>query len=670
MTPEIALGRVCITNEPWSRPEGPAGSMGPPNKDPLPEGKSGDDGVTLQRVVSPSVLGSWLSPAYAAMLLNAASSDYLNARHVSAIERLQWLSLHLAPLTVPSTIPSGIKGLADRDVNQDDARHFAVLKSRADSLLRQLALGLDYHGQVANHVSLLSESFFKNTLDHLMALAASIENTWMAYARAKGKTDEAIASARRAKDEYLKVVALKNHDRTQATAQTASMLGALQTLDARRDELWTRLHTASADFKRAVQTRAQGCDFGRLVAIAAACSTLVATGGTSMAAWGSAAALFTENKESSKAEPKKEDASEANAKPRGLGYVVTTLSAVVTTTDEFAREAEKFKRLLEGDSGSALPTLPLDDVKLLTTADSLKEQLTPYLSAFPEASVFRNLIQEFVDICTARNNQVLEYNNYLAFLKKLEFDVEQAVLDANLLQDAIARNSDPFLAEVVSMMENIRQESLAYVVKLLVRVHSSYKYFSLDDESTLPISDLSIETLKAARFNVWKKYTEEKASLGSPSTVLDRVPVSLAALVGEEGLRKLQTNRQVTFVLPPEHPDFIDLCKVLVGRVDVSFYSQGKALNDYGVTLVHHGQSLIFDAQGRPHIYSHLPLRVPYRVQGGRETVYGNTNQEDYVGVSPYGPWTLELDTHTTVKDLSEVVLGMSGHCRSRNRPV
>lgn len=680
----------CRVRERWNKPAGAPGKPGPPNTSPLPKGTAGASKQALQQVVPASVLSAQLRPAFVELLLNAASSDYLNLRHRAAIERLQWLASHLEPLTSDKAHAPAIPGLPEFKATPQDARQFAVLEARVNSLLRQLTLGLDFHGQVANHVSLLSEKFYLENLDHLMELARNIESTWVEYSKSKDKKDQASASTLRAKNEYLKLVEVKKGERTRGIGQIEGMLGALNALDERRNEVWTQLHAAEADFKLAVASKAQGCDFGRVVAIAAACATLVATGGTSIAAWGSAAALFTDQKgaadnalpalagEPGPVTPGGEttvpegaagaEAPESPPKPVTPGYVVTTLSKVVTTTAEFMETSQKFADLLEGEPGAALPTVPSDEMKILTTAEALKAQLEPFLGAFPEAVEYRNRIQEFVDVCTARNNRVLEYNNHLAMLRTLEVGIQQAELEAGLLQDSIARNHDPYLTEVAAMMEHIWQDSLAYVVKLLVQIHSSYKYFSLDDDSSLLINDLSVKTLDAVRFNLWKKYTEEKAALGSASAVLDRVPVSLRSLVGAEGLLKLQTAQRVTFVLPPGQPQFVDLCKVFVDKVDVRLYSQGTELQDYGVTLVHHGHSLIFDAQGGAHTYSHVPLRIPYRVEGRRPTVLGETDQEDYVGVSPYGPWTLELDTSTTVSELSDVILHMTGRARARNR--
>jgi len=317
-----------------------------------------------------------------------------------------------------------------------------------------------------------------------------------------------------------------------------------------------------------------GCDFGKVVAIAAAVTTVVASGGT-------AASLLAASSTFASDTPLQTDGKPLPPRFEGAAYVVTTLSKVVTTAKEFGDAAQGLAKALEGEARDGVPGLPPDDAKILTSAADLQKQIEPYLNELPEAGSYRKLLTDFVDTCTARNNQVLEYNNALAKIQTLNDEIRQAEVDAARLQDTVALTKDPFLSEVVGVMERAWLDSLATVLEQLVRVHAAYKYFSLKESSTLVLADYSIASLKAANLALWKKYLDEKASAGNAAAVLDRIPVSLLKLENARGLRTLREKNRLTFSLPQDLPAFSRLCKVLVSTVDVNVYSKGRLLRDY-----------------------------------------------------------------------------------------
>ena len=338
----MATRRVpCETYKDWSQPAGEPGNSGPPNTEPVPRGKAGVTRKAVQKTVPVSELATQLRPGFVSIVLNAACQDYLNARPETAAKRLAWLTTHLEPLTrLNDPMPAGqTLPLVKRTPDQN---HYVACQARAESLLRQLSLGLDYHGQAANYVTLLSPKFYLDALNYVIPLAEGVENAYTTYGQSADNKDVATIQALRAQQEYRKVIELKQGERSKVTALLGPTLDSLKQLDLRRNELWTAVHAADSRFRHAVETKTLGCDFGKVVAIAAAVATVVATGGTAAGLLATSATFVSDK-------PQQADKTPLPPRFEGAAYVVTTLTKVVTTAQEFGDAGKNLGKVLDGE---------------------------------------------------------------------------------------------------------------------------------------------------------------------------------------------------------------------------------------------------------------------------------------------------------------------------------
>jgi hypothetical protein len=539
-----------------------------------------------------------------------------------------------------------------------DVALYAAQQKRASALLRQISLKQNYFGEAQNFVTLLSEKVYSDTLDRMLALAADIEKAYLAYDFNVTQNAKAVATALASKQTYLQVIDDKRTEKQSATTQYPELLASVKTLDAERNERWAALLAAEIAFQEAAEAQANNCDYGRILGIAAACVTLVASGGTAIAAVGAAGAVFKEG-------AKTDDDKAIPSGIVGFNYRVNKVETASGSIQAYAEAAQKLNSKLEPQRVGDVMKFPNDDAKILTTQDDLDKQLVPFLD-LPEAQKYKQAIHEFTAIATARNNKIVELNLIVTRLASVDGEIAQATLEADRLQDAASRAVNPFYIDAAAFMERAWQDSLSNVVRVLARLHAAYKYYALDDDSSLTIDDFSVASLSYARLSLLAKYTSAKASTGSRPARLEAKTLNLSEVIGAKGIKRLQQKRAVSFVLDPNHALFKDLSNVLVSGLEVNLSSTSHDIRTFSLTITHHGRGLVFDEDGRSHIYSHVPVRVPFARVDGRTTDFGDIGSADYVGVSPYGPWTIVLNTKTQLPLLTEIAFVMRGYGRAR----
>lgn len=126
----------------------------------------------------------------------------------------------------------------------------------------------------------------------------------------------------------------------------------------------------------------------------------------------------------------------------------------------------------------------------------------------------------------------------------------------------------------------------------------------------------------------------------------------------------------ITFVVGDDDSNFINYSHALATRIWISFVGPRSKVAGFTAAFKNHGRALIFDDSGVAHIFSHVTVPVSYEVgPNGEEVVSGEIAPPggDYVGVSPFGPWTLAvLNLQPDVlKEIKDVTIHFDGFARS-----
>ena len=617
-----------------------------------PTASKGEDGRLVGASVSNHAFVSLLDPYYTSIVLHEAEGYYINGDIRNAVSRLIWL-----------------KGLLDARVqavgtsSTDAEIAFAAHRHRVNTLLNQMALSLDYYGQFLNSVPLLTVEAIIGELDGLIAYGQIIEDAYTTYASGleAQKTDQAALATIKFKllqqnQELLNLLDDNVKQRTGLESNVAQLTKQLQTL-------WSQMAQAQESFQAAVAQASGGCNFGEVVTLAAMVATMVASGGTAIAVVGPAlAALNGLQKKDGKNVPIPDTF-------EGFKYKVNTVVAVGTDVQSFAEAASKVaSSLSKATESGLLPTPPNDETKILAQAKDIDAELDKYRN-LPEAQAYRALIDNYVATAQAKNNMILQVNALYVAWDNTKSQIDTNTSDARSIQDKITDNTDPRLAKAVLFTESAYRQSISGIKYALYSVNRAYNYYALD-ASPLSIDDTTIATLGAMKNRLIEHYYKELARFGAGAGTFNR-KVDLASYLPKGALQRfIAGTAPLSFSIPTEAVEFKPASQIMVNKIGVSIKDDTKEINDFSVNFTHHGHSVMLDADGGKHIFSHVPIHVPFGVDAaGQRTFSGDFSARVYNGVSPYGPWTIDISSinATDRASIRGVTVEFDGYARGRN---
>jgi hypothetical protein len=645
---------------PWSQPGGPSGPSGPVRNESPPTASPGTPGnIDKQTTATFVEIGQLTSPSHCSMMLQASTRDYLNQDFDGALQRLIWLKAILnsclnAPPS-PKTPPSDI----DR---------YQTYSEKIDTLIRQLNLGLDYYAQPLNAVPLLSVDFYRALIKEMIGYGTDIQTAYLDYTavqRDNNKAKEALATAM---TKALLSIQNMQSQADQLLTQQQPLTDSIVRLGVSLNDVWQQLMSADANFKAAVASKGAGCDFKQIITICAAIGTLVMSGGTTAALIGTAISAL-----------EKQPLKYGDGKPvgddfKGFEFKVNTVVAAGSGIGSFADAFNKVRGALKPKTGG-VDALPSDEAKIVASADDVEAQLKPFLE-LPEAKNYDALIRSFVSVSQARNNKILEYNNLLGQWQGLNADIAQTQKEADAAQSAYALLQDPFVAEAQNFMAKAWIDSKTTIIRALYDIYRSYQYYSLNT-APLPINDFSIASLEAAQQNVLGLYAASKAAFGAaPSNM--RLRIDLLPYIPKGSLAKFRTSGKVSVSLPPNQVDLSPYTNVRATRIGLEMRDAHGPPKRMQANIIHEGLALIFDASRRPHVFSHVAVPVPFEINNGKTVIDGSvaanerdgnsSDANDYDGLTPYGPWAIEINLATIdpgfLERMSQLTLVIEGKAR------
>lgn len=627
---------------------GQPGQPGVAQTDPVPVAKDGVSTVPTIGQADWNTIFNNSSNTYAAMLLHEAEDNYLNMSIGDAVDQLTWL-----------------KGLLDASsIQAAQDRGFAASRSRTYTLLRQIQLGLGYYGEYGNYVPLLSVEYFKGLLAELIAYGSTIEKAFDAYsARATLATAkmQALKSARQATDANINKLKAHLND---LVAQQGQLQRDITSSLSELNDLWAQLFQTDSAFKNAVAAQTQGCSFVQLMTFAAAIATLVSTGGAAIAALGPAVtALEGGDVMGSDGKPITDDFKAFTAK---VGSVANAGKDIVSFVSAF--NTVKSQITSGQDQTAALPTLPSDDAKVLIELSDFDRELEPYIS-LPQAQAYKALMHTFAAAAQARNNKVLElnaatveYDNTITTIQTLQ----QQDLD---IDTKVAAANDPTVIEAELFMVTANRDSKARIVRTLFDLDRAIRYYSLE-ESRLQVTDFSTATLEAEASALQASYSDVLKQFGiKPQQFVDK-QVAIAKYVSDSDMLRLKAGGTLVFSIADDEPAFQNYSHVLVSKIAISFIGPAAPPRGFQAAFRHHGRSLLFDDSRKSHLFSHVAIPVSYEVGSDGTVVVDGTIAPvggDYLGVSPYGPWSLSLLNIdlAELQTVADIVLSFDGFGRS-----
>ena len=612
--------------------EFPAGTSGnTPNEitDPAPSERAGADGAVTIAKATWSDLANHISPSHTGMVLFAAERDYINGRFEDSLERLQWLNgVLFAALNS--------KGKYDSVILE----RYKAQRDKANSLIDQMRLGLDFYGQHYNYVPLLSVQYYNDVLDQMIAHAEAIERSYLIYQDQHKSAVEKIQAVQSTKDQVIARIADCKSRQSEVSEQQKKLQDEIAFLLGDLSSLWTQLFDSEQNFQNAVASNGPGCGFKDIVTFGAAVSTLIGSGGTAAAAIGVAFSAI-------KAHELKDDSGNV-IKPgfAELRYKVDRIVVAGKTAQSFMEAYNVVKDAIQPtSSGPEQRNLPSDEAKIVAAADDIDREVEKF-AALSQAREYQQLIRRFVSSSQTRNNKILQYQAAAQLWNKLDADIRQAQLDADALSVAIARTNNPFVGEAKAFMERAWLEARLSLVQVMHQLNRSQIYYSLRDEE-LQVTGFSVAALRATALNLLAKYVRQRETVGSdPQRYLGKT-IDMTPYLTKTDLDRFRREGIVTATIPISDSTFGSRCHVRASKVWVSLEGSGEKPKRLNVTMSHHGNSQIRGERGQIFSFVHVPIKIAYETNDDGNPVFDGTIQQskgDYEGVAPFGTWTIQFD--------------------------
>lgn len=594
----------------------------------IPAGKNGQPGAVFTGTRSYGEVASLVDDEYIDLLLHSAEIEFLNSENSISASRLVWV-FNLLTGALSASPADTI--LATQRLNQ---------LLRAQVLLRYMSLGLDYFGNPNNHAFLLTVGFYESSVNQLLQYAEKIEDQYAIFHN-KSQSDaariDALEEVRKATIDHTVVLQAQQ---TELINERPVLESRIESLTALVAELRGKLFAAETAAQDAIAGQSKGCGFVELVTIVGSIVTLVETGGTTFTSIGPMLAAMQSGGTVGPG---------GKAIPKGLDsfkYEIKTILAVGNSFGDFAKAGQDLLDKLKGTS-SPLGGLPSDTAKIIATADQVQQQLQPYLN-LNAVRKYAELIQTFVAVAESRNNKILEYNCNRIMEQEIRAKVVALKLDSDKLTTNIAIKVGGKVAGATVFMKKAYLNAKASVVRALYEMDRSQRFYTLRQSQKFSVNDLSVAALTSAKIQLATSYRAALVEFGVGPA---KYNVSLLLDLDKGSLDQFIKNGSLVFSLPPSCPEFKGYCHVLAQAIGVEFPGLKKNTAFHAV-FKHLGSSPILDRSGKTHVFSHQVVPASYHVDSEgivlssgqlAGSVDGSPNS-NYVGVSPFGPWLLELD--------------------------
>ncbi|MDB5072652.1 MAG: hypothetical protein JWM87_3763 [Candidatus Eremiobacteraeota bacterium] len=627
-----------------------AGDPGDPGTDgnagtpPSQPGAPGGFGIGTM----PRFYGSRFAPPIPQLLLTLRQAEfaYLSgvtdpAQYVVAADLLLWL------VTV-TTPPDGSKADPDRD----------QILARATALIAQLNGRLDFYGQPTTHVPLASLAYYSDTLPGELASATAVETTY---------------------DTYVAAV----QDQAQQRAQLNAMLDADS---ARLTALESQLQPL----------------LDQITAYEAAVSVLQLARNEQGVIFANAEKVW----EGAVLSQLADDA--ASAQCKSYEQILTTVGNVVTIEDPADLEEisvtldvkkidygtiEKIgngvidwqnavTRLdaAQGDIASVVDAanaigsdaLAGDSGKIAVDRAVFAEKLLPYkkIDATGELEAQLNI---YLARAQAFSQKQIEYNALQIQAKNLAATIAQGRDQLTQIKNQLSEASDPTIAVYKAYMARTYGEVLDRTIRDVYGVRQAFRYWALEDFAFPPNDGVwDMAYLNGIQATLTGRVTSEINDYhGTGANNAEQFDYRTAAGAGwiiddARSLDTLRTTGTLDFSIPIDDPwvakNFGGMAQVVATDYTLQLHGVTVPSGDLMVRLTHNGVAQFIDPNGKPWLFTHVPVATSYRYSlGDGSWLAGGSlgNADISIGLSPFTSWRL-----TVLKEPDNPGLDLSGATR------
>lgn len=624
----------------WRAPSGDTGPSGSVPAAAAAPGSPGADGaLILRNPQSAAILPIAVPTGLLTRAIHDAELLMVNGRADMAYQDLNWL--HFVIASTRERYPSGF---AD------------ALQAKVLALTQLVAHGLDVFGRNFNYVPLTS-------FDELAVLARDqltyLKNVEERHARledAAASQADRINALREAGDQLTAFLSDKGAEVAAKSARAGELQDEVRTLFFELEAVHRQLMAAESSFKKAVAERNNCASFGNVLKFAALVATVVATAGAAATA-AAAAATALEGLRTM------ESAAAANMTWKAVKTDLNTISTHVKPAGKTAAEfADSFGKAQKAYKDLFPDREPMPDVldqsedavRLVAAKEDFDKAIKPYLG-MSAARRYQAIMHKYIALAETRNNKILEHDRTVVEIVQINARTVIERQTVARLAATTAANFDTRLTENLAFLETSLATLKWGAIRHLVSMEKSLEYM-VGTPGASQYSDVSVGTLSATATQLLQRFGQVLEGFGQEAQFGRHFSVRLSDILSRGEIDRFARGDPVAFALNEiDDQLFANFYAVQTARIGL-VGADGKPIpGEMSVTFEHCGRSVVRQRDRSSRVFAHVPVTASY-VQGLFNNVSArgdllsppNNGHARYVGVSPYGPWRMRLNSAST----------------------
>lgn len=502
----------------------------------------------------------------------------------------------------------------------DDATRWVAIGQRARTLGAQIRQGQDFFGEYCNHVPVVDLKTYQAALGALLSLAGDVEVQAGIYedrSRSLAQRRAAVAASQTHLQTAIGHLQTASADRL---AEEKALTGEIAAMAVAEADIARALGLSQAAFRTAVANQLPNCTFDDILSCVQAVVAIVAGAETGIGEIEGVVALEGE---------------------------AAKFTNYIAKLSKIAKTAQDIQKNFNAVRSTITKSMP-DAAKIPIAEDDFDKAMQPFL-ALPQAQAYQTLMHTYVAQTQARNAKVVKLNQTHFRLRTTEAEAAEKTAALAQVQAHWSSDADPDLPHNRAMMTGLARGLRARVLTLLYEENQAYRYWSLKP-SPLVANDATVANLAAAHATLSADILTDMGSTLQPPQRFTGHAIRFDPTSHPEAFAVFVSTGRLHFAIAADDPYFAGLTQAVVTRYAVALPGVVPATSPASrvyATLTQGGRSTFIDSAGTSHTFSHNRRSAEYfyftdasnRPGGGDLGGAGG----DYIAVSPFGAWTLEL---------------------------
>lgn len=378
--------------------------------------------------------------------------------------------------------------------------------TEAKTYLKQLGTGLDFFGYKKNEVPVISIKLIKQYLEELSNNFSTIDDAYENYLRKENDKEDRKQYTNKIFNSVNAQISNINHQINslyESIDKKTDLINQYQNILAKQKD---KMNVVIAEYDQKIKGQIQnlqGTTFNPDIKTLLGSLSMIAFAPQSKFMIGVQAAEFIHDSTSNITLPTGERVRKE--------FLVNKLTTIQGDLQELDEEFSKSNTIISLDYDRLIKLNPEGNKLLVVEQGKLNDSLKEFYKLFPQeidyAKNVKKAMNNYVDIVTKRNSQILDYNNYVTLLTKKVNSKEDLSQQKQKIKDQELQavdNIDSDLTRFISDAYYVVRDEILYTINL---VDKAYKFWTLDNQGivssiiykndTIDITKETVELIKS-----------------------------------------------------------------------------------------------------------------------------------------------------------------------------